>query len=175
VIYKDVPEGLKYVFQTKNEVYTVASSGTGAMEIAVTNLLSPGDKIIVASCGNFGDRWIKIAEEYGAKVISVSVEWEKVVNPVEIKKALEASSNIKAVYTTFTETSTGVVNDIKTVSEVVSKTNAVLVVDTISGLAGQEFKTDDWNSRRSDIRFSKRIYTCSRTCIYTFITLSDKA
>lgn len=143
-IYKDVAEGLKYVFQTKNEVYTVAASGTGTMEMAVINLLSVGDEIIVASCGNFGDRWIKIAQTYGVKVTSVSVPWGNIVKPVEIEKALKANPNIKAVYTTFTETSTGVVNDIKAIGEIVSKTNAVLVVDTISGLAGQEYRADEW-------------------------------
>ncbi|MDR2644747.1 MAG: alanine--glyoxylate aminotransferase family protein [Endomicrobium sp.] len=171
-IYKDVAEGLKYVFQTKNEVYTVASSGTGTMEIAVTNLLSSGDEVIVASCGNFGDRWIKIAEGYGVKVISVSVEWGKVVKPAEIEKALKANPNVKAVYTTFTETSTGVVNDIKAIGEIVSKTNAVLVVDTVSGLAGQEFRTDDW---KIDVVVSGSQKGFMLAPGLAFITLSDKA
>ncbi|MDR1104594.1 MAG: alanine--glyoxylate aminotransferase family protein [Endomicrobium sp.] len=171
-IYKDVAEGLKYVFQTKNEVYTVASSGTGTMEIAVTNLLSSGDEVIVASCGNFGDRWIKITEGYGAKVISVSVEWGKVVKPAEIEKALKANPNVKAVYTTFTETSTGVVNDIKAIGEIVSKTNAVLVVDTISGLAGQEFRTDNW---KIDVVVSVSQKGFMLAPGLAFITLSDKA
>jgi aspartate aminotransferase-like enzyme len=171
-IYKDVAEGLKYVFQTENEVYTVASSGTGAMEIAVTNLLSSGDEIIVASCGAFGDRWIKIAEMYGAKIMSVSVEWGKVVKPTEIEKVLKVNPNIKAVYTTFTETSTGVVNDIKSIGEIVSKTNAVLVVDTISGLAGQEFRTDDW---KVDVVVSGSQKGFMLAPGLAFITLSDKA
>lgn len=143
-IYKDVAEGLKYVFQTKNEVYMLAASGTGAMEMAIVNLLSAGDEIIVASCGNFGDRFKKMAEVYGVKVIDASVAWGNVVKPGEIEKALKANPNVKAVYTTFTETSTGVVNDIKAIGEIVAKTPAVLVVDTISGLAGQEFRADDW-------------------------------
>jgi aspartate aminotransferase-like enzyme len=172
MIYKDVTEGLKYVFQTKNEVYIVASSGTGAMEMAVANLLSPGDEVIVASCGIFGSRWIKIAESYGAKVISVSVEWGKVVKPAEIEKALKAKPNVKAIYTTFTETSTGVANDIKTIGEIVSKTNAVLVVDTISGLAGQEFRTDDW---KVDVAVSGSQKGFMLAPGLAFITLSNKA
>jgi aspartate aminotransferase-like enzyme len=171
-IYKDVAEGLKYVFQTKKEVYIVASSGTGAMEMAVVNTLSPGDEVVVASCGNFGDRWIKIVEGYGAKVISVSVEWGKVVKPTEIEKALKANPNIKAVYTTFTETSTGVANDIKAIGEIVSKTNAVLVVDAISGLAGQEFRTDDW---KVDVAVSGSQKGFMLAPGLAFITLSDKA
>jgi aspartate aminotransferase-like enzyme len=171
-IYKDVVEGLKYVFQTKNEVYVVASSGTGAMEMAVVNLLSPGDEVIVASCGNFGDRWIKIAEGYGVKVISVSVEWGKVVKPVAIEEALKSNPNVKAVYTTFTETSTGVVNDVKAIGEIVSKTNAVLVVDAISGLCGQEFRTDDW---KVDVVVAGSQKGLMLAPGLAFITLSDKA
>ncbi|MDR0822311.1 MAG: alanine--glyoxylate aminotransferase family protein [Endomicrobium sp.] len=171
-IYKDVAEGLKYAFQTTNEVYTIAGSGSAAMETAVVNLLSPGDEIIVASCGNFGDRWAKIAQSYGVKVISVSVEWGKVVIPSEIEKALKANPNMKAVYTTFTETSTGVANDIKTIGEIVSKTNAVLVVDTVSGLVGQEYRADAW---KVDVTVSGSQKGFMLAPGLSFITLSDKA
>ncbi len=143
-IFKDVAEGLKYVFRTQNDVFITSSSGTGAMESAVVNLLSPGDEVIVASTGNFGDRWIKICETYGIKVHSISIEWGKAVSVSEIEKLLKANSGVKAVYTTFTETSTGVVNDIQAIGEIVSKTPAVLVVDAISGLVGQEYHADDW-------------------------------
>jgi len=171
-IYKDVAEGLKYVFQTKNEVYMLAGSGTGAMEMAVVNLLSPGDEIIVAGCGNFGDRWKKIAEGYGVKVISASAPWGNVVKPTEVEKALKANPNVKAVYTTFTETSTGVVNDIKAIGEIVAKTNAVLVVDTISGLAGQEFRTDEW---KVDVNVCGSQKGFMLAPGLAFISMSDKA
>ncbi|AKL97723.1 pyridoxal-phosphate-dependent aminotransferase family protein [Endomicrobium proavitum] len=171
-IYKDVAEGLKYVFQTKNEVYTVAGSGTATMEIAVVNLLSAGDEIIVAGCGNFGDRWAKIAQSYGVKVISASAPWGNVVKPAEIEKALKENPNVKAVYTTFTETSTGVVNDIKAIGDIVSKTNAVLVVDTISGLVGQEFRTDEW---KVDVAVSGSQKGFMLAPGLAFITLSEKA
>ncbi len=144
MVYKNIAKGLKYVFQTENEVYVLAASGTGAMEMAVANLLSTGDKIIVASCGNFGDRWAEIARGYGIEVISASVRWGKTIKPVEVERALKENPDVKAVYTTFTETSTGVANDIKAIGGIVSKTNAVLVVDAISGLVGQEFRTDEW-------------------------------
>ena len=171
-IYKDVAEGLKYVFQTKNEVYMLAGSGTAAMEMAVINLTSAGDEIIVASCGNFGDRWEKIAQSYGVKVIDASVPWGNIVKPEEIEKALKANPNVKAVYTTFTETSTGVVNDIKKIGEIVSKTNAVLVVDAVSGLVGQEFKTDEW---KVDVVVSGSQKGFMLAPGLGFITLSDKA
>jgi aspartate aminotransferase-like enzyme len=143
-IFSQVAEGLKYIFQTQNDVFILASSGTGAMESAVVNLMSPGDEALVASCGNFGERWAKILEAYGIKPQVISVEWGKVVNPDDIAKALKANPKIKAVYTTFTETSTGVANDIEAIGKVVAATPAVLVVDTISGLAGQQFLTDEW-------------------------------
>jgi aspartate aminotransferase-like enzyme len=142
------------------------------MEMAVVNLLSPGDEVIVASCGNFGDRWIKIIEGYGVKVISVCVEWGKAVKPDEIDKALKENPNIKAVYTTLTETSTGVVNDIKSIGEIVSKTHAVLVVDAISGLAGQEFRFDKW---KIDAAISSSQKGFMLAPGLAFITFSDKA
>ena len=144
-IFFDVSNDLKYVFQTKNDVYTLASSGTGAMESAVVNLLSPGDEALVASCGNFGERWSKIMEAYGVKPTNIFMEWGKIVNPQDIEKALKANPKIKAVFTTFTETSTGVVNDIAAIGKIVAQTPAVLVVDSISGLCGQKFLTDEWS------------------------------
>jgi len=171
-IYKDVAEGLKYVFQTKNEVYMLAGSGTAAMEMAVVNLASAGDEVVVAGCGNFGDRWAKIAQSYGVKVINAFAPWGNVVKPEEIEKALKANPNVKAVYTTFTETSTGVVNDIKKIGEIVSKTGAVLVVDAISGLVGQEFKTDEW---KVDVVVSGSQKGFMLAPGLAFITMSDKA
>ena len=171
-VYKDISEGLRYVFQTKNEVYMLASSGTGSMEMAVVNLLSSGDEVLVASCGIFGDRWAKIAQAYGVKVVSISVELGKVVDPLQIQKALTKNTNIKAVFTTFTETSTGVVNDIKSMGEIVSTTNAIFVVDAISGLVGQEFKTDLW---KVDVVVSSSQKGFMIAPGLAFITLSDKA
>jgi aspartate aminotransferase-like enzyme len=144
-IFSDVAEGLKYVFQTRNDVLILASSGTGAMESSVVNLLNPGDEALVASCGNFGERWVKILEAYGIKPQVIAAEWGDVVNPAVIEAALKANPKIKAVYTTFTETSTGVANDIAAIGAIVARTPAVLVVDAISGLVGQEFLTDAWH------------------------------
>ncbi len=144
-IFADVAEGLKYIFQTKNDVLIMASSGTGAMESSICNLLSPGDEALVASSGNFGDRWAKLLEAYGIKPYVISVEWGKAIDPADIAAQLKAHPAVKAVYTTFTETSTGVSNDVAAIGKIVAATPAVLVVDTISGLGSQEFRTDDWN------------------------------
>lgn len=142
-ILQEVQEGLKYVFQTKNEVLMFASSGTGAMEGAVCNLFSPGDKAITVQGGKFGERWTEICQAYGIEAVVINVEWGKAVDPKEIEKVL-TSSKAKAVFTTLCETSTGVTTDIKAIAEVVKKTDAVLVVDAISGLGAVECKTDEW-------------------------------
>ncbi len=143
-IFVEVIEGMKYVFQTKNDVLMITGSGTAAMEAAVVNLLSPGDAVIVASCGNFGDRWENICNAYGVKVHKVAAEWGQAVSPNEIEKLLTQNKNIKAVFTTHTETSTGIVNDIETIGKIVKDTDAVLVVDTVSGLVNQKLLTDEW-------------------------------
>lgn len=143
-VFVDVIDGLKHVFQTKNDCFIITSSGTGSMESAVGNLLSPGDEVIVASCGVFGNRWEKICNAYGVKVTKIDAEWGTAVEPQKIKEAM--TPNIKAVFTTHTETSTGVVNDLKSIGEIVSaRADAVLVVDAISGLGGQKLLTDDWH------------------------------
>lgn len=171
-IFSVVEEGLKYVFQTKNDVFITASSGTGAMESAVVNLLSPGDKALVATCGNFGERWAKICEAYGVKPVVLSFEWGKTVDPAQVAKALKENPDIKAVYTTFTETSTGVANDIAAIGKIVAGTAAVLVVDTISGLVGQEFRTDDW---QVDVNVSGSQKGFMLAPGLAFISVSEKA
>lgn len=141
----EVIEGLKYVFQTKNDILIFPAAGTGGMESAVVNLLSPGDKIIAAACGQFGERWGAIAESYGVSVIKLYAEWGETVDIREMEKELQTQKDIKAVYTTLSETSTGVENDIEAIGKIVSKTGAVLVVDAVSGMGAIKFKTDEWN------------------------------
>ncbi len=144
-ILKEVTEGLKYVYQTKNDVFILASSGTGAMEASVTNLLSAGDTALVVQGGKFGERWTEICYAYGITVEVIDVEWGKAVNPFLVEQKLKANSKIKAVFTTLCETSTGVVNDIAAIGKVVKNTEAVLVVDAISGLGAIDLKTDAWS------------------------------
>ncbi len=144
-ILKEMFENLKYVFQTKNDVLVFTSSGTGAMEASVVNLLSPGDTALVVQGGKFGERFSELCQSYGITAITIDVEWGKAVDPNIIDKKLKENSQIKAVFTTLCETSTGVTNDIKAIGEVVKKYPAALVVDAISGLGAVEFKTDEWN------------------------------
>ncbi|MCG2714348.1 MAG: alanine--glyoxylate aminotransferase family protein [Candidatus Omnitrophica bacterium] len=143
-ILKEVSVGLKYVYQTTNDVFIISSSGTGAMEAAVTNLFSSGETVLVVQGGKFGERWTEIAKAYGINTEIINVEWGKAVNPEEIAKRLKADPGIKAVFTTLCETSTGVDNDIEKIAKVVRETSAVLVVDAISGLGAVDLKTDAW-------------------------------
>jgi len=143
-ILKEATEGLKYVFQTKGDVFILTSSGTGAMEAAVINLLSPGDTAITIQGGKFGERWTEICKSYGITPEVIDVEWGKAVPAAEIEKRLKANPKIKAVFTTLCETSTGVVNDIAAIGKAVKDTNAVLVVDAISGLGAIDLQTDAW-------------------------------
>ena len=143
-ILKEASEGIKYVYQTKNDVFILASSGTGVMEAAVVNLLSPGDTALTVQGGKFGERWTEICQGYGINAEVLDVEWGKAVEPKEIEKRLKAKPKTKAVFTTLCETSTGVASDIEAIGRVVKNTDAVLVVDAISGLGAIDLQTDSW-------------------------------
>jgi len=143
-ILKQVVAGLKYVYQTENDIIVFAASGTGAMESAVVNVVDRGDHVLVGSVGNFGERWKKLTATWGAEVTALDYEWGTKVVPADIEEALAADPAIKAVYVQSSETSTGVVNDIKAIGEIVAKTPAILVVDAISGLGATDLKTDAW-------------------------------
>ena len=144
-ILTEVLAGLKYVYQTANDVIVFAASGTGAMESAVVNIVNAGDEVLVVSVGNFGERWLKLTKGWGAKVTALEYEWGTKADPADIAAALAKNPAIKAVYVQFSETSTGVVNDIKAIGEIVAKTPAILVVDAISGLGATDLPTDDWH------------------------------
>jgi aspartate aminotransferase-like enzyme len=144
MIFSQVIEDLKYVFQTKNDVLMTAGSGTAALESAVANLLSPGDKALVVSTGWFGDRFKKICDAYGINALFIREPEGDVAIPSKIEDMLKQHPDIKVVFVTHTETSTGVVNPIEEIGRIVAKTNAVMAVDSVSGLAGQDLQTDNW-------------------------------
>jgi serine---pyruvate transaminase len=145
-ILKEAHEGLKYVFQTSNEVFILASSGTGGLESAVINFLSPGDQVLSIDAGKFGERWAEICKAYGVNCDVIKVEWGKAVDPKVIEAKLKAGKGkIKAVFTTLCETSTGVATDIKAIGSIVKDTEAILVVDAVSGLGAIDLKSDAWN------------------------------
>lgn len=143
-ILKEAAEGLKYVYQTQNDCFILTSSGTGAMEAAVVNLLSPGDTAITVQGGKFGERWTELCKNYGINTEIIDVEWGRAVDSKEIEKKLKNNPKIKAVFTTHCETSTGVTNDIESIGKIVRDTDAVLVVDAISSLGAIPLETDAW-------------------------------
>lgn len=116
-----VREGLKLLFQTKNEVLLFTSSGTGGMEGTVVNTLSPGDRAVVIRSGKFGERWGEICEAYGLQPQYIDVEWGRAVEPDLVAAALAADPTIKAVFATHTESSTGVLHDIEAIARIVGR------------------------------------------------------
>ena len=141
---KKAVEGLKFVFQTKNDIYLLTSSGTGAMEAAVANLLSAGDKAIAVEGGKFGERWTELCNVYKVNAQVLKIEWGHAVQAEQIEKLLKAEPDTKAVFITLCETSTGVTPNVEAIARVVAKTQAVLVLDAISGLGVVDVQTDNW-------------------------------
>ncbi|CCG57048.1 serine pyruvate aspartate aminotransferase-like enzyme [Brachyspira pilosicoli WesB] len=144
-ILKEVYDDLKYVFQTKNDVFLFTASGTGAMCAALENIVNEGDKVLCLVIGNFGARWGKIAESRGAEVIKLEVPLGEVIKPQMLEEALNKNKDIKIVTLTHSETSTGAANDVKTLCSIIKKHGALSVVDGITSLCAMEFKTDEWN------------------------------
>lgn len=144
-MHKRIIGKLRKVFQTQNDIFVLTNSGTGGMEAAVANTVSPGDKVLALVGGKFGERWAELANTYGAEVIREDFEWGTPVDLAVVEEKLAANPDIKVVFATFNETSTGVVNDIEGLGKLVAKTPALLVVDGVSGVGGIEIKTDEWN------------------------------
>ena len=145
-ILKEVIEGVKWAYQTKNDVIPLTTSGTGGMESAIVNFLSPGDKVLSLNIGAFGNRFAKIARAYGADVDEVKFERGKAVDlkTLEDKLAQDKDKMIKAVLVQQNETSTGVINDIESIAKAVKKHGALIIVDAVSGLLTAPLKTDEW-------------------------------
>ncbi len=135
---------LKELFQTKGDVFILTSSGTGGMEAAIVNTLSPGDKVLATSNGFFGDRFADIAEQYGAEVKRLNFEWGKPVDPEAVREALKADAGIKVILVTHNETSTGVTNNLKAISAVAKEFDKLVYVDAISSLGCIDLQTDAW-------------------------------
>ena len=139
-----VIERLKVVFRTENDVLLFTSAGTAALESAVANICSPGDRVLVVSHGYFGERWAAIARAYGLDVEHLAYEWGETPAPDDVAARLEAMGGAEAVYVTHSETSTGVVSDVQAIAERVAGSDALLCVDAISSLAAVPLETDAW-------------------------------
>jgi aspartate aminotransferase-like enzyme len=143
-IFMEVTEGLKCVFGTEQDVFVLTSSGTGAMETAVISTLSPGDKVITLSGGKFGERWGQICRSYGVDVKEIALEWGEPFTKDQLADVLKDNPETMAVFATLSETSSGTVYDIQGYGEVLAKSDAILVVDGISGLGATPCPVDEW-------------------------------
>ena len=143
-LFAEVRRDLRRLFQCRNEVLMFAASGTGAMEAAIVNTLSPGDAVLVVRGGKFGERWAEICEAYGLRVIPVDVPYGKSVDPAAVAAALARESGVAAVFATHSETSTGAVHDIQGIAAHLRDTPAILVVDAITSLGVMDLPMDAW-------------------------------
>ena len=135
---------LREVFRTDQDVLVFGAAGTGAMESAVANLCSPGERVLVVSAGHFGERWRSIASAYGAEVEALEYEWGEIPSAEDVAARLQELGGAKAVFITHSETSTGVVCDLQSLAAAVSEQGALSVVDAVSSLGAVPLETDGW-------------------------------
>ncbi|HEY3116745.1 MAG TPA: alanine--glyoxylate aminotransferase family protein, partial [Chloroflexota bacterium] len=140
----EVTEGLQHFFQTSNDLFILTGSGTGALEAAIVNMLSPGEHVLAVSIGNFGDRFASIARAFGVKVTKIDFPGGKAANVDGVAKALDENPDITTVLVTHNETSTGVTNPLEPIAKVVKARNKLLIVDGISSVGSVDLKTDAW-------------------------------
>ena len=174
-IVKSTTENLQWLHQTKNEILTITGSGTAAMEAGIINTLSKGDTVICGENGKFGQRWVKVAEEFGLKVIQINAEWGKPLDPEKFKDILENDFNkdIKAVILTHSETSTGVINDLETISKYIrNHKKALSIIDCVTSIGAFNVPTDEWEL---DIVASGSQKGYMIPPGLSFISMSDKA
>lgn len=144
-VIDEAKKGLQWLYQTKNDVLILASSGTGGMVGSVNNFFSSGDKVLVVNAGNFGERWTKICNAYGLSVEEIKLEWGYAVNPSDVDRALKKDPSIKGVFVQASETSTGVYHDIESIAKIVKNyEDTILVVDAISALVAHDLRMDEW-------------------------------
>ncbi len=143
-IIERIAAKLKDFFVTTHDVMVLSCSGTGGLEAAVVNTLSPGDKVLAVTIGAFGERLATIAEVYGAQVTALPYDWGQVARADDVRKALKDDSEIKAVLITHNETSTGVTNPLAQIAEVVREFDKLLIVDAVSSLGAIPCETDAW-------------------------------
>jgi len=163
---------LKQVFRTKSDIVTFTSSGTGAMEASIVNILRKDEKALFVSGGKFGERWGNIAKAFGIETVEIKMPYGNAVDPEDIRKALDADPKIKAVYTTLCETSTGVVHDIRAIGKIVKDTDVLLVVDGISSVGAVEIETDEWGVDMLVVGSQKALMIPPGLA---FLTVNDKA
>jgi aspartate aminotransferase-like enzyme len=143
-VYKSALADLKEVMATSHDVLCLTASGTGAMDASVSNLFRRGDKVIVCCAGKFGERWVEIVKAYGLEATVIKTEYGEVVTPEQVEAALKAEPSAKGVFVQASETSTGAEHDVQSMGEVIRKTDAIFVVDAITGLGTMPLDIDGW-------------------------------
>ncbi len=143
-LYRATLADLKEVMATSHDVLMFAASGTGAMDAAVSNLFSKGDRVVVCSAGKFGERWAEIAKAYGLDADLLAVPYGQVVSPEQVTEALGRRTGVKGVFVQASETSTGAAHDVKAMAAAVRNTDAIMVVDAITGLGTMPLDIDGW-------------------------------
>jgi aspartate aminotransferase-like enzyme len=143
-LFREVREGLKRLVQTSGDVLALACTGTGAMEAAVSNTLSAGDRVIVVNAGAFAQRWLAICKAYGLGIVELGAPHGDTVAPERIAQALETNSGVKAVLVQHSESSTGVLHDVRAYAQVTRAGEAILIVDAVSSLGIADLPMDSW-------------------------------
>ena len=143
-IYARCLTRLREVYRTEHDVLMFTASGTGAFESAVANLTSPGDRQLVLSAGNFGERWASMVKAFSVDLVHVQLEWGETPEPEDLRAALADAGDVSVVYLTHSETSTGVVCDVQALAAVAKDADALVVVDAVSSLGAVPLETDAW-------------------------------
>jgi aspartate aminotransferase-like enzyme len=173
-IMREINGGLREVFRTRHDILTFVASGTGGLEAAAVNLLSPGDRVLSLNNGHFCERWAEIAERFGARVDRVTAPWGERVPAADVAARLrgDTGNEYRAVLVTQSETSTGVHNDVQAVRDAMARHPALLMVDAISGLGAIPMEADAWGV---DV-----VVTASQKALMSppglaFVSVSDRA
>ena len=140
----ELETGLRWAFQTENDMLIFPASGTGGLESAVANLVSPGERVLAVTIGAFGDRFADLAEAFGADVARLTMPWGEAADPEDLDDLLSREPNIATVLITHNETSTGVTNPLQSLAEVVKQHNRLLVVDGVSSIGSIALPVDGW-------------------------------
>ena len=143
-ILAEITAGAKRVFKTKNDLLLLTSSGTGGLESAVANLVSPGDQVVAALCGNFGERFAALAAAYGADVVRLEFEWGQPVDPDDLAQVLQRHPKANVVLLTHNETSTGLTNPLRELARTARSAERLVVVDGVSSISSIDIETDAW-------------------------------
>lgn len=172
-IFGEAAEDAKYLFQTQNDVLILAATGTGGMEGCITNLFSPGDKLLVVNAGKFGERWGKLCEAYGMTPVWLNVEWGQAVDPKKVQAVLDQEPDIRGVLVQASETSTAVAHPIEALSKITrQRDNLLLVVDGITGVGVFPLPMDEWGIDAMVTGSQKALQLPPGL---TLVALSDKA